>query len=212
MSSNHHQGQGATEKARALLAVFRLQPPSDFAAQVLARVQERQDEAFSHPTAPVAPPTSRRSSPRFWQTYGHTWHGAWWPRVALVSGLLMATALPRWFTCTPPPAALRTDKSAETLPPSTVSADADEPGRLPPASLQPTAPLGASQPPGQGEASPLVSQAGEWSDPPAASAAPLMIPNQVAGQSEPPSLYADQPQSVRHKGKHALRRLRPPKA
>lgn len=39
MSSHHAPCQRSEEEARALLGVFMLQPPPDFAAQVLVRVQ-----------------------------------------------------------------------------------------------------------------------------------------------------------------------------
>ncbi len=39
MSSHHAPGQRLEEEARALLGVFTLQPPPDFAAQVLVRIQ-----------------------------------------------------------------------------------------------------------------------------------------------------------------------------
>lgn len=212
MSSNHHHGQGAAETAQALLAVFTLQPPPDFAAQILARVQERQAEALAYAPVAVSPPTSLRSPEGFWKTSRHTWHSAWWPRVALVSALLMGMAILRWAACTQPPAALSADTNAESLPAAVVAAAPDEPAPLPPAVLQAAATPEAAQHHDPLAVTPLEPQARETTAPPPTPSAHLALANQVERPSDPQSAHAAQPQSSRHKGKQATRRLRPPRA
>lgn len=106
MASHDAPRQPSAEEARALLAVLDIQPPPDFAVQVLARVYALQ---AARPSAPVPYTCSHAEPPPSRGIRGVSWPG--WPRsrllgLSLVTGGLLVTS-----------AALLWCVSIRTLPP-----------------------------------------------------------------------------------------------
>jgi hypothetical protein len=97
MLSSNDARQRSAERARALLAVFDIQPPPDFAVQVLARVYALQAACALH----AHPLPSQQPSRGWWKACGHVRQR---PRVPgqrrVACGLVVASAVLLWCMST----------------------------------------------------------------------------------------------------------------
>ncbi|MGE3536141.1 MAG: hypothetical protein AB7N91_01745 [Candidatus Tectimicrobiota bacterium] len=97
MPSHANRGQWAEAEAQRLLAVFTIQPPPDFAAQVLARVQQASQDS---PPPLVSQRPALSPAPAF-QDVGKAWYCYSGTRWAIACMLLATSAVALWRTWQP---------------------------------------------------------------------------------------------------------------
>jgi hypothetical protein len=101
MSSSDDARQQSAERARALLAVLDIQPPPDFAVQVLARVYALQAARVPHPVTYARLLPSQQPSRGWRKACGHVRRRSRVPGQKIMAcGLVVASAVLLWCVST----------------------------------------------------------------------------------------------------------------